>query len=94
MDAKIPVNNLLSTRGRQVVFLIAWEFEVEEGRGIPGELPSLFPRSPESPLPRHALFSFESLSRACCFKDNRQIGFHKHYQRTPKTTVKQKCETK
>ena len=49
MDAKIPVNNLLSTRGRQVAFLIAWEFEVEEGRGIPGELPSLFPRSPESP---------------------------------------------
>lgn len=62
MDAKIPVNNLLSTRGRQAGFLIAWEFEVEEGRGIPGELPSLFPRSPESP-PHPATLYFPS--KAC-----------------------------
>ena len=78
MDAKMPVNNLWSTRGRRVGFFIAWEFELEGGRGIPGELPSLFLRSPESP-PRPAFFSFESLSQACCFKDKRQIGFHKHY---------------
>ena len=39
-------------------------------------------------------FFFERLSQACLFKDKRQTGFRKHYQRTPKTTVKQKCEKK
>lgn len=64
---------------------------MEEGRGIPGKLPSLFPHAlnlppPPPPTPR--------LSQECHFKDKRQIGFHRHYQCTHKTTVKQKCEKK
>ena len=82
MDAKIPVNNLLSTCGRQVGFFIAFF-------SFP------FPSRTESPPPpHHASFFFERLSQACLFKDKRQTGFRKHYQRTPKTTVKQKCEKK
>lgn len=96
MDAKIPVNNLLSTWGRQVGFFIAWVTAVWSGRGTGNTRGTSFPfpSRTESPHPRNASFSFESLSQACRFKDKRQIRFHKHYQRTPKTTVKQKCEKK
>ena len=96
MDAKIPVNNLLSTWGRQVGFFIAWVTAVWSGRGTGDtrETSFPFPSRTESPPPPHASFFFERLSQACLFKDKRQTGFRKHYQRTPKTTVKQKCEKK
>lgn len=98
MDAKIPVNNLLSTWGRQVGFFIAWVTAVWSGRGTGNTRETSFPfpsriESPPPP-PHHASFFFERLSQAGLFKDKRQTGFRKHYQRTPKTTVKQKCEKK
>ena len=99
MDAKIPVNNLLSTWGRQVGFFIAWVTAVWSGRGTGNTRGTSFPfpsrtESPSPPPPHHASFFFERLSQACLFKDKRQTGFRKHYQRTPMTTVKQKCEKK
>ena len=94
MDAKIPVNNLLSTWGRLVGFFIAWVTAVWSGRGTGNTRGTSFPFPSLAWISLPALFSFESLSQACRFKDKRQIGFHKHYQRTLKTTVKQKCEKK
>lgn len=75
MDAKIPVNNLLSTWGRQVGFFIAWVTAVLSGRGTGNTWGTPFPfpsRTESPPPPPPASFSFESR-----FKDERQIGFYK-----------------
>ena len=81
MDAKIPVNNLLSAWGRQVGFFLAWVTAVWSGRGTGNTRGTsfAFPSRTEFPPPPTPL---HFPSKAC----------HRHYQRTPKTTVKQKCE--
>ena len=79
MDAKIPVNNLLSTCGRQVGFFIAWVTAVWSGRGTGNtrETSFPFPSRTESPPPppHHASFFSNACHRRAFSRTNDKQDF-------------------